>query len=118
VGQARADVQQRKVKGAPWACHLSRYRQTSLAARLTGEETERVPKERKRRYEEDTLEFLFRRFGVPGETTPARASVAGGSFRRYRPDGTYGTSGVTLEAKARRGVGHILWGDLGSLKFP
>jgi len=50
--------------------------QTSLAVRLTGEETDEVPKERKRRYKEDTLEFLVRRFGVPGETIPARTSKA------------------------------------------
>ena len=40
-----------------------------------------VPKERKRRYEEDTLEFLAGRFGGPsglaGRTTPARAKEAG-----------------------------------------
>ena len=40
-----------------------------------------VPKERKRRYEEDTLEFLAGRFGGPsglvGQTTPARAKEAG-----------------------------------------
>jgi hypothetical protein len=29
-----------------------------------------------RRYKEDTLEFLVRRFGGPGETIPARASKA------------------------------------------
>ena len=51
--------------------------QTSLAVRLTGEETDGVPKERKRRYEQGTLEFLVRRFGVPGEAPPARASEAG-----------------------------------------
>jgi hypothetical protein len=51
--------------------------QTSQAGRLTGEETDGVPKERKRRYKEDTLEFLVRRFGAPGEAAPARASEAG-----------------------------------------
>ncbi len=51
--------------------------QTSLAVRLTGEETDGAPKERKRRYEQGTLEFLVRRFCVPGEATPAQASEAG-----------------------------------------
>ena len=40
-----------------------------------------VPKERKRRYEEDTLEFLAGRFGGPsglvGQTTPARSKEVG-----------------------------------------
>jgi hypothetical protein len=56
---------------------LNAYRaQTSLAVRLTGEETDGAPKQRMRRYKEDTLEFLVRRFGGPGETIPARASKA------------------------------------------